>query len=78
MHQSVGATEEQARNYLKQIVEAELAMKEVGVFDLDIKKENMLINDKGVLKLIDLGLIAFNDQEQAEHFLDAGWSMSYE
>ena len=60
------------------MIKAELAMKTVSIYNLDIKKENMMINDQGVLKIIDLGLISFDDLEQKEHFHDAGWSMSYE
>ena len=79
LHESVGATEEQAKNYLRQMIKAELAMKTVNIYNLDIKKENMMINDQGVLKIIDFGLISFDDLEYKEHSHDVRWSsMSYE
>ncbi|CAD5123848.1 DgyrCDS12154 [Dimorphilus gyrociliatus] len=56
--------EEEAKLYLKQIVSALSHMHKSGVIHRDLKLENLLLDSKGKIKIIDFGLSNIYDQGQ--------------
>ena len=49
-------SEEQASKYMKQALEGLSALHKKGIYMIDVKLTNMIVNERGVLKLVDFGI----------------------
>lgn len=56
---------ELAANYIAQSAEGLAHAHEKGLIHRDVKPANLLVDTKGILKILDLGLALFSDNEQA-------------
>eukprot|EP01091_Cochliopodium_minus_P015626 TRINITY_DN561_c0_g1_i1.p1 TRINITY_DN561_c0_g1~~TRINITY_DN561_c0_g1_i1.p1 ORF type:complete len:707 (-),score=188.75 TRINITY_DN561_c0_g1_i1:30-2150(-) len=57
-------TEQKAREMFRQMVSAVAYMHSIGIVHRDLKMENMMLDDKGNVKIIDLGLGNFYDTKK--------------
>ncbi|CDW85253.1 cbl-interacting serine threonine-protein kinase 9 [Stylonychia lemnae] len=58
--QTTGLSEQQTREYFKQILSAVEYCHKMSVFHRDLKPENILVDDNNQLKISDFGLSSFN------------------
>lgn len=54
---------EQVREYLRQILEGLVTLKDANLIHCDLKPENIMVKNDGTLKLIDFGSTAFNGHQ---------------
>ncbi|XP_044501166.1 CBL-interacting serine/threonine-protein kinase 9-like isoform X2 [Mangifera indica] len=62
-------TEDEARSYFQQLINAVDYCHSRGVYHRDLKPENLLLDSYGVLKISDFGLSAFSQQVRADGLL---------